>query len=134
MTRCLHRAPLLLLLPCVTLMSAPRAVAQSSPPRQPDTATTVRSTPAWATDSQAVARASDAWARALQRGDARALDTLIGAEYRLAGPSQGGVGVDKGTWIRNTQTMLETDSASYPVMGYRSVTPDVVVGSGVLYW
>ena len=30
--------------------------------------------------------------------------------------------------------MLATDSASYEVMGFRSVAADVAVGSGILYW
>lgn len=130
---CLSGAHLLLLL-CVTVMSARPAATQLAAPPQPASDTVGRGALSWATDSQAVADASHAWMRALQRGDARALDTLLDAGYRLSGPSNGGVGVDKATWIRNSQTLLTTDSASYPIMGYRSVAPDVVVGSGVLYW
>ena len=89
---------------------------------------------AWAADSLAVARASAAWMRALQRGDTSALDTLMAPDYRLSGPTNAGVGVDKATWIRNAQTIVATDSASYPVMGFRAIAPGVALGSGILYW
>ena len=123
-----------LLLVLVTAVAARRLMAQPPSASSATQTQVTRTASSWATDSAAVAEASHAWARALQHSDMRALDTLLATGFRLSASSDGGVGVDKPTWIRNTQTLLATDSASYRVMGYRAVGPDVVVGSGVLYW
>lgn len=115
----------------VTLLSPQVGRAQGSISQDTSAAREVRS---WAMDSAAVAFASTAWMRALQMRDSVALDSLMASEFRLTVPTSEVEGVDKTTWIRNALTVLRTDSAGYRIMRYRSVGPDVVVGSGVLYW
>jgi len=112
------------------LPAQPRPTADTSASRGAPLAQAER----WTEDSLAVAQASAAWMRALQRRDTRGLDTLMATDFRLSAPSNPGDGVDKATWIRNAQTILATESAAYPAMGFRRVAPDVAVGSGLLYW
>jgi ketosteroid isomerase-like protein len=88
----------------------------------------------WPADSLAIVQASRAWMQALRRRDRAALDSLMTPEWALAAPGADGPPLPKARWIDNSLTILETDSAAYPVLHARRLGPDVAITSARLYW
>jgi ketosteroid isomerase-like protein len=98
------------------------------------TGVSAQSAPDWSSDSAAVAAASRAWMRALQDGDRPALESIMAPEFMLDTPGKDGPALPRDQWLTNAFTLIETDSADYPLLRVRQLGPDLAISNGQLLW
>ena len=55
-------------------------------------------------------------------------------EFMLDTPGKDGPALPKDQWLTNAFTIIETDSASYPLLRVRMLGPELAVSNGQLLW